>query len=347
MNWKLSVRGLSWGGSRLLAGVAVCALLTGMGPLSGWSAEQLVVYSGRGEKFTKPVVKAFSAATGVEVQTLVSNAGQLLARIQVEGERTPADVFMSNYAGTLDRARRLGLLQPYASPMLKHIPERYVGPQRTWFGASARARAIVYNTDIFSKQPVRSMLELAEPRWRGKLGITVSTNGSFVGGLATMIGQHGEKRVRAFLEGIKANAGDNVFPKHTPIVSAVARGEIALGLVNHYYYYRAIAKNGRAPLGIIFPDQDGAGAPTTISGLAILKHAKHLDAARKFVDFVLSPRGQRLFAEVNYEIPVSRDVMAHRLLPPRDSIRLAPVGQGLKVESIDLAIELIRTVGMQ
>ncbi len=327
----------------LLVGAAL--LLGGPGRPAG--AESLVIYSGRGEKFTRPVAQAFSKASGVKVQTLVANAGQLLARIQVEGARTPADVFMSNYAGTLDRARRLGLLQPYASPMLKHIPERYVGPQRMWFGASARARAIVYNTDLFAKPPVRSILELAEPRWRGKLGITVSTNGSFVGGLAAMIAQHGEARVRAFLAGIKANAGHNVFPKHTPIVSAVARGEIALGLVNHYYYYRAVSKNGKAPLGIVFPDQDGAGAPTTISGLAILKHAKHVGAARKFVDFVLSPKGQRLFAEVNFEIPVSREVATHPLLPPRGKLRLAPVHQGLKAEHIDLAVELIRSVGLQ
>ena len=340
---------MSWYFARGWTAVVLAAMVwIGSGGL-GWavSPEGLVIYSGRGEKFTRPVVKAFTGRTGIRVQSLVSNSGQLLARIREEGPRTPADVFMTNYAGVLERARIGGLLQAYDSPMLAHIPERYVGPHRMWFGASARARAIVYNKRMFAAPPISSILDLARPEWGGRLGITVSTNGSFIGGLATMIGQHGEARVRAFLEGIRRNAGNNVFPKHTPIVSAVRRGEIALGLVNHYYYYRAISRRPDAPLGIIFPDQDGAGAPTTISGLAILKHAKHLAAARKFVDFVLSREGQKLFAEVNFEIPVSREVAAHPLLPPRESIRLAPVHQGLKLDSIDRAVELIKSVGMQ
>ena len=314
-----------------------------------WSAaaEELVVYSGRGEKFTQPVLRAFSARTGIRAQSLVSKSGQLLARIRAEGRRTPADVFMTNYAGVLERARKEGLLQAYRSPMLKDVPARYIGPGEMWFGVSARARAVVYNKRMHPRPPIASILELADPRWQGKLGITVSTNGSFVSSLATMISQHGEAKVRSFLEGIKANAGNNVFPKHTPIVSAVARGELALGLVNHYYYYRAISKNPNAPLGIVFPDQNGVGAPTTISGLAILKHAKHVQAARQFVDFVLSREGQRMFAEVNYEIPVSREVAAHPLLPPRKSLRLAPVDHGLKVDEIDRAVDLIRSVGMQ
>jgi iron(III) transport system substrate-binding protein len=328
--------------------LAVCIVLAwGITGGGGAGAEQLVVYSGRGEKFTRPVLKAFTARTGIRAQSLVGNSGQMLAKIGLEGARTPADVFMANYAGVLERARRKGLLQSYRSPMLAHVPTEYVGRDAMWFGASARARAIVYNTNMSSGPPVASIMDLAKPRWRGKLAITVSTNGSFVGGLATMISQYGESRVRAFLEGIKANAGDNVFPKHTPIVSAVARGEMALGLVNHYYYYRAITKNPQAPIGIVFPDQEGAGTATTISGLAILKHAKHVGAARKFVDFVLSREGQKLFAEVNFEIPVSREVAAHTLLPPRKSLRLAPVSMGLKVEQIDRAVELIKSVGMQ
>ncbi len=310
-------------------------------------AQELVVYSGRGEKFTQPVLKAFQAETGIKVRSLVSGSGQLLARIREEGPRTPADIFMSNYAGTLERARTLGLLQSYRSPELASIPKAYVGTDAQWFGASATARAIAYNKKIVNPAKVGSLLDLARPEWKGRLGITVSTNGSFIGGLATMLQQHGKTKVRNFLAGIKANAGNNVFPKHTPIVSAVARGEIALGLVNHYYFYRAIAKNPAAEIGIIFPDAGGVGAPTTISGVALRREAEHSEDVRKYVDFVLSPRGQRIFAEVNYEFPVRPGVPYHRLLPAPDTIRLAPVSQALKAEKIDEAVELIKAVGMQ
>ncbi len=323
----------------------LCFVTLCFAPLLG--AQELVVYSGRGEKFTRPVLKAFQAETGIKVQSLVSGSGQLLARIREEGPRTPADIFMSNYAGTLERARTLGLLQSYRSPELASIPEAYVGTDAQWFGVSARARAVVYNKKLVKPEQVGSLLDLSRPEWKGRLGITVSTNGSFIGGLATMLQQHGKTAVRNFLVGIKANAGNNVFPKHTPIVSAVARGELALGLVNHYYFYRAIAKNPAAEIGIVFPDAEGVGAPTTISGVALLRYAKHPEPGRKFVDFVLSPRGQRIFAEVNYEFPVRPGVPFHRLLPAPNTIRLAPVSQALKAEKIDEAVELIKTVGMQ
>ena len=120
-----------------------------------------------------------------------------------------------------------------------------------------------------------------------------------------------------------------------------------MGLINQYYYYRAVAGNPDLPIGIIYPDQSSHGAPVTIAGLAILRHAKNPAAARKFLDFVLSTQGQKVFAEVNYEFPVRRDVPAHPLLPEAGSIRLSPVSQTLQVETIDQAIELIRDVGLQ
>lgn len=313
---------------------------------TGAAGKELVIYSGRGERFTRPIAKAFAAKTGIRVRTLVGSGGQLLARIREEGRRTRADIFMTNYAGVLEKGRREGLFQSYDSPMLAHVPARYVGPGNQWFGASVRARVIVYNTKLVDPARLGSILDLAQPEWKGRLGITVSTNGSFVGGLATMLAQHGQAKTRKFLVGIKANAGENVFPKHTPIVSAVARGEIAVGLVNHYYFYRAITKNGALPIGILYPDGDGAGVPTTISGLAILTHAKRVAAARRFVDFVLSEQGQKLFAEVNFEFPVSDAVARHPLLPGPGQVRLAPVEQALKVERIDQAVLLIKTVGL-
>lgn len=314
---------------------------------TGAIAQDLVVYSGRGERFTQPILAAFEAETGLHAEALVGNSNQLLTRIEEEGERTQADVFLTNYAGLLDIARRRGLLQPYRSPWAERVPEAFRGPGDLWIAASARARVIVCNTELTDCGAVKSLHDLANPRWEGKLGITVSSNSSFIGGLAAMIRQAGVERVREFLEGIKRNAGNSVYPKHTPLVSAVARGEVTLGLVNQYYYYRAMAKNPRLPLAIVYPDQDGPGATVTISGLGILRHAQRPEAARRFVDFVLSDAGQKLFAEVNYEFPVTPEVARHPSLPAPGEVKLSPVSQAMQVEAIDQAVALIREVGLQ
>ncbi|MCH8882158.1 MAG: extracellular solute-binding protein [SAR324 cluster bacterium] len=329
------------------AGAAWLGLLAGVALPWPAAADELVIYSGRGERFTRPIVEAFEAATGIATQTLVGDSNQLLTRIEEEGERTQADVFLTNYAGLLDIARRRGLLQPYRSPAGERVPPEFHGPDDTWIAASARARVIVYNTDRVDPARLSSMLDLADPEWEGQLGITVSSNASFIGGLAAMIKQEGTERVRGFLEGIKPNAGKSVYPTHTPLVSAVARGEGAIGLINQYYYYRALAKNPALPLAIVYPDQETHGATVTVSGLAILRHAHNVPSARRFVDFVLSDAGQKLFAEVNYEFPVSPTVPAHPLLPQPGTVKFSPVSQALQVEAIDEAVALIKSVGLQ
>ena len=334
----------------LVSAARACGIFIGVGLMTVTeigAAERLVVYSGRGERFTRPIIEAFEASTGIETLSLVGQSGQLLTRIEEEGERTEADVFLTNYAGHLEQARLRGLLLPYRSPHASQIADIYRGPADAWSGASVRARTIIYNKNLADPARLQSMMDLADPQWADRLGITVSSNASFIGGLAAMIQQRGFETTRAFLRGIKRNAGDRIYPKHTPLVSAVARGEVAVGLINQYYYYRAVAGNPDLPIGIIYPDQSTHGAPVTIAGLAILRHAKNPAAARKFLDFVLSIEGQKLFAEVNYEFPVRRDVPAHPLLPMAGSIRLSPVSQTLQVETIDQAIELIRDVGLQ
>ena len=327
---------------------ALCAAALAFGGAAGsLPAQDLVVYSGRGERFTEPVLQAFRAKTGIATQALVGEATALLTRIEEEGPRTQADVFLSNYSGLLELARTKGLLQPYRSPMAANIPPEFHGIDDTWIAGSARVRAIVYNTKLADPARLKHMMDLADPRWQGKLGITVSSNASFIGGLAAMIHQEGAAQARRFLEGIRRNAGNHVYPSHTPVISAVARGEVAVGLVNQYYFYRAIAQNPELPLGIVYPDQDTHGSVVATTGLAILKYAKHPEAARKFIDFVLSDEGQKIFAEVNYEFPVNPRVERHPLLPKPGELRFSPVSQALQTGAIDQAVALIQEAGLQ
>lgn len=331
----LSLPALAAAGAVWLAGAPV--------PAGG---QELVVYSGRGERFTRPIVEAFQAETGIETEALVGESAQLLNRLDIEAGRTQADVFLTNYAGHLEQARRRDLLQPYRSPGLAEVPETYRAPDHTWTGLTARARVIVYNPQRV-QEPPRTMLALAGSRWKDRLGITVSSNASFIGQVSAMLRHEGRPATHRFLEGIKANAGFHVYPAHTPVVSAVARGEVDVGLVNHYYYYRAITQHADLPLEIVYPDQETHGAWVTLSGVGIARHARHVEAARRFVDYLLSRPGQKRFAEVNYEFPVSEPVEAHPLLPERSGLVLAPARDTLKPGAINGAVELIKEVGLQ
>ena len=332
----------------LLGVVTALALAAGIAwPLTALS-QPLTVYSGRGEKFTRPVIEAFAKHTGIEVRLQTGASGALLAKLQVEGERSPADVFITNYVGVLQEARRHGLLAPVTAPGLSSIAPEFRASDDTWVAFSARLRVIVYNTDAIEPGAVTSLMDLADPRWRGQVGTVSSGNQSFIGGLSAIYALQGEAATEAFLRGLKANSQGQVLPKHTPVVSAVAAGQFPLGYVNHYYYYRHKAKDPDAPLGLLVPDQqDGQmGAVVTVAGAGVLKAAPNPAAAQEFMAFLVSPVGQEVFAAVNYEYPVVASVPAHEAVVPRDRINIAPVDLSMAHASRDKAIALIDKVGL-
>ena len=311
-------------------------------------SQTLTVYSGRGEKFTKPIVEAFRQQTGIDVRVQVGASGALLAKLQIEGDRSPADVFITNYVGVLEEARQHDLLAPVTAPALVEIAPEFRAPDDTWVAFSARLRVIVYNTELIEPGAITSLMDLADPKWQGNVGTVSSGNQSFIGGLSAIYALQGESATEAFLRGLKANSEGRVLPKHTPVVSAVAAGQFALGYVNHYYYYRHKAREPDAPLDILIPDQqDGQmGAVVTVAGAAILKSAKSPAAAQEFMAFLISPAGQEIFAAVNYEYPVVASVPAHEAVVPRSRIRIAPVNLSMSHASRDRVIALIDRVGL-
>ncbi|MCA1797884.1 MAG: extracellular solute-binding protein [Xanthomonadaceae bacterium] len=193
-----------------------------------------------------------------------------------------------------------------------------------------------------------SVFDLADPRWRGQLGITHSANESFVAGLSVYMAKAGPEAAERWLRGLKANVGSDVYTRHGAVVADVAAGRRAVGLVNHYYVFRHLAESPDAPLRIVVPDQGegGLGVAWNIAGIAVSRHARNRAAAEAFVAFVLSEEGQRIFADANMEYPTRNDVAAHPALPASGDIRVADVPLGELAARRGVAIELIDRVGM-
>lgn len=313
--------------------LGVCAFIA-LGWLPGWldasaAADKLTVYSGRAEKLIKPVLDAFQAKTGIQVELLSSGATELVNRLQAEGERTPADLLITNDAGSLERARELGLLQPLhdMKDIDQAIAPTFRAADNSWIGLSGRFWTLVYNTNQIKPGDVQSVLDLAEPRWKGKVAIPNAGSEYLQAGVSVIKATQGDERTQKFLQGLKANAGTFVYGKSSQIVDALAKGEVALGLVNHYYLYRYLVDHPGAPLAIRMLDQQdkGMGAIMNIAGVGIVKQSRHLDTAKRLVDFLVSPEGQKLFAALNKEYPLHPEVPIDPALPKRESFRVASV----------------------
>jgi iron(III) transport system substrate-binding protein len=131
---------------RAIATVAAAAvMLTGLWACSEPAAEEeLVVYTSRNDHLIKPVFDAYTEATGVKIRYITDNAAALTARLQAEGERSPADMLITVDAGNLWNAADKGLLQPLDSQVLAaNVPAELTDPENRWFGLTVRARTLV------------------------------------------------------------------------------------------------------------------------------------------------------------------------------------------------------------
>lgn len=310
------------------------------------AADSLVIFSGRSDKFVKPVVKAFTAETGIKAVLHSGSSTSLLNKLKLEGERTQADIYISNDAGNLQKGSEFKLFKALPDTIANTIPANYRAPDKTWLGVSARARVLVVSTKKHDADFVKSVFDLADPRLQGKLGITHSGNESYIAGVTVYMQIAGKDKVKTWLEGMKRNVEGSVFNKHSKIVKAVAAGKKSVGLVNHYYIYRHLAKHPKAAIKIVLPDQDGMGVAWNVAGAAVSKYTKHSDAAEKFMAFLVSDKGQELFAQANSEYPTRAGIPAAAEVPPVGSYKVADVPMAKLGEMRNATLDLIESVGM-
>jgi len=326
----------------------ILIFLSGFYAIQALAADPLVIYSGRSDQFVKPVVEAFEEETGIKVLLHAGGSTALLNKLKLEGERTDADLYISNDAGNLQKGSEMKLFRPLPDEVAGLIPANYRAPDNTWLGLSARARMLVVNSEQSETDFVKSVFDLADPRLDDKLAITHSGNESYIAGVTVYMLKAGKEATRDWLEGMKENVDSSVFNKHSKIVAAVADGKKAIGLVNHYYIYRHLDQYPDAPIKVIIPDQgeDGMGVAWNVAGIAMSRHSKRVEAAEKFLAFVVSEKGQKLFAEVNREYPTRPGIPAADEVPPLESYKVADVPMARLGEQRNATLDLIEQVGM-
>ncbi|MDA0738893.1 MAG: extracellular solute-binding protein [Nitrospirae bacterium] len=333
----------------LLCSITLGISLLSLPPLS-FSDDTLVVYSGRAERLIKPVLDAFQAESGITIQMLTADTTALVNRLGMEGERSPADVFISNDAGTLERARELHLLQAVDIPGIEGaIPQPFRAPDNSWIGLSGRIWVVVYNTTLVKPTEITSILELGQPKWKGKVAIPSASSVYLQTGVSVIREIQGDTVTKKFLQGLKDNAGTSVYGKNRQIVAAVARGEVAVGLVNHYYINRHLDEHADAPVAQLLPDQgeNGMGIVLNAAGIGITAHATHLAQAKALVQFLISTKGQQMFASGNKEYPLNASVDAAPELVPLKSFQVANVPLARLAELRDPTMTVIEHVGLR
>ena len=279
----------------------------------------VTVYSGRSENLFKPVLDAFQCETGIAYRARWANSTDLALLIDTEGDRTDADVFISRSPGPVGFLEAKGLLATLDSSVLDLVANEHRGANGTWIGFSGRKRVLVYNIDnVPPSELPDSVFDLTEPEWRGRVAIP-ATNASFLDWFTVFRDQYGDDVATQWLDDMVANNA-RFYPNNVAIVEAADRGEIDVGLVNHYYNYRMTADaeaagNEHRAANHDLSDED-IGSVLIVASATMTANADDREAAQSLIAYLLSPSVQRYFTNNTYEYPLTGDVEPNSSLPP-------------------------------
>lgn len=305
--------------------------------------ERLVVYSGRSESLIQPLLEQFTADTGIEIEVRYGGTAEMAATILEEGDNSPADVFLAQDAGALGALAAAGRLRVLPTDILERVPAQFVSVTGQWVGLSGRVRALVYNTDqVAEDQLPGSLLDLTRSEWQGKVG-WAPENGSFQANVTAMRLLLGEEATREWLEGMIAN-GAVSYPKNDAIVQAVMNGEIAAGLVNHYYVFRFKVQFPEAPIAVHYFQSGDAGALINVAGAGVVNTSRRPGLAQRLILYLLGRDAQTYFAQQTYEYPLAAGIEPGPDIPPLDSIQ-APNLDLSQLADLQATLTLLRDTG--
>jgi iron(III) transport system substrate-binding protein len=325
--------------------VAAVALLLALAPAGcSSSRDALTIYSGRTQNLVGPLLERFNQETGIAIDVKYGDSAELALLLAEEGDRTPADVFLSQSPGATGFLAGKGRLGQLEAGVLDKVDPRFRNRDGRWVGVSGRQRVLVYNADQVREADLPdSVLDLTDRRFAGKVAVAPA-NGSFQDFVTAMRQLEGEDAAAAWLKAMAANK-PRTYANNNAIVEAVSRGEVQMGLVNHYYNHRFRQENPSTPSrNHGFADGD-VGALVIPATATVLAGSDKTEAAGRFIEFLLSAEAQRYFSDQTFEYPLVKGVPAAPGLPPLSSLHspdydVDDLGGGLQ-----RTVELIRSSG--
>jgi iron(III) transport system substrate-binding protein len=276
------------------------------------------VYSHRQPELIAPLFDAFTAQTGIKVNTAFVDKG-MLERLRAEGKRSPADLVLTVDIARIEEVVAAGVTQPVDDPaLIAAIPANLRDPGNQWFALSTRARIVYASKDRVAPGEVTTYEDLADPKWKGRICTRSFTSDYNVALTAAYLAHHGEAETKTWLEGLKANLAKRPEGNDRSQVKSIWAGQCDISLGNTYYMGQMLAdpeqQEWANAVRLEFPVFEGGGTHVNISGVAMTKAAPNKAEALKLMEFLVSDAAQEIYAETNHEFPVKPGVAPSKLV---------------------------------
>ena len=309
--------------------------------------QSIVVYSGRTEALIEPIIKRFEVLYNAEVSVRYGNSADLALQIDSEGSRTPADVFISQSPGAIGYLSQAGRLSQLPATVLGLLPAGSRPADQDWVGLTGRQRVLVYNPNLVASDDLpASVFDLTDSKYAGRVGVAPQ-NGSFQDFITAMRLNLGDAKAEEWLAGMAANKSPN-YSRNSAIVDAVVRGEVDMGLVNHYYLWRLLAEDPNAQGANHYFASDDIGSLVIATGAAVLRASDAQATAGLLLEFLLSEEAQEYFASDTREYPLSiAGAALPSDLPPLPELSTAALDWSGLGGGLARTVELIRDSGIE
>ncbi len=320
--------------------LVVVAALSGCG-----GGKSVVVYTALDEMYSMPILKAFEAETGIRVEavydTEASKTTGLRTRLVAERNRPRADVFWNNEVVQTILLKKEGVLEAYESPNAAAFPARYRDLEGFWTGFAARGRVIIYNTNLVSEPP-KSIMDFLKPEWKGKAAVARPLFGTTATHATALFAAWGEERAADFFKGLLDNEVA-ILAGNATVRDRVAAGDFAFGWTDTDDANGAIEDG--LPAKWLFPDQGEGDFGTLIipNTVALIKGAPHVDAAKKLIDYLLSPEVEAKLAGMrSIQIPLNPAVARPEGVPDAADVKTMDVTFDAAADEMPKALEFVK-----
>jgi iron(III) transport system substrate-binding protein len=303
-----------------MMGVTACGSSSSSADVSqGRSSDKatLTLYNAQHEDLMTLMVADFTKATGIKVKMRNGEDFELGNQLVQEGDASPADVFVTENSPAMTLVDSKGLLARVGPGALAQVPAQFAPADKNWVGFAARSTVFAYNpAQVTAAALPASIMELAQPQWKGKVGISPA-GADFQAIVSAVLSLKGEPVTLAWLRGLKDNA--RVYSGNGAVMKAVNAGEIQSGVIYHYYWYKDQAESGANSRNVklaYFGNKD-AGAFLSISGAGVIRSGKHQVEAQQLVSYLNGAAGQKVLADSKaLEYPIGKGASANAVLKP-------------------------------
>ncbi len=317
----------------------------GSSAASDGKAGEITVYNAQHESLTKEWVDAFTAETGIKVTLRQGDDTEMSNQIVQEGQASPADVFLTENSPAMAQVENAGLFADVDKATVDQVPAEFRPSTNKWTGIAARSTVLVYDKNKITEDKLpKSMLDLANPEWKGRWAASPS-GADFQAIVSALLELKGEAVTQEWLKGMKENS--KAYKGNSTAMKAVNAGEVDAALIYHYYYYGDQAKTGENSNNVTpfyFKNQD-PGAFVSISGGGVLKSSKNAEAAQSFLKFITGKKGQEVLQKgTSFEYAVGSGVPSNDKLVPLKELQ-APTVDPAKLNSAKVT-ELMTQAGL-